>query len=111
MSTSVPAATPLMAPMYLYQPTQGPFDQCFQWALFWDSPSVTQACAASNSSWSTCLDGVVRGALGPLRPQLGELAGAGGPTGPGGSAPSESLFPDEIAFLTQGMQAAGFKRV
>jgi hypothetical protein len=96
---SVPATSPLMAPPYVWTNSKG----VLEWSLFWQQPRTTRACATDNATWSTCLDDVVRGALGPLKPVLGG-------DGSNGSA-QETLFPEEIMFLTRGMTSAGFRRL
>ena len=94
----VPPSKPLMVPNYLW--TDPSNRRIEGYALYWDTPDVTQACSTSNPSWSTCLDSVVRGALGPLKPQLGQDGRA-----------QETLFPDEVQYLLAGMAAAGFRRL
>jgi hypothetical protein len=95
LTPSVPPITPLLVPNYMWEGSSG----IAGYAQFWDKPDVTRACSVSNSAWSVCLDSVVRGALGPLKPVLGEDGRA-----------QETLFPEEVQFLSQGMAAAGFQR-
>ncbi len=98
MATQVPRARPPMGPTYLYTGSKG-----LELALYWQKPEVTNACAVDNSTWSVCLDGVARGAMGPLKQQLGEDGSGGGAV--------ETLFPEEILYLTRGMADKGFRRL